>query len=233
MRVVILGAGGHGQVVADILWRMADQGQDVVPVGYVDDDVTIIGRSFVGLPVLGTSAHLSAIPHDAVVVAIGNGSLRQRLFAEHHAAGEVFITVCHPTAIIAPDVKIGVGCMIAANVVVNTGSVIGNHVILNTACTVDHHNRIGSYAHIGPGAHLGGDVEVGEGSLIGIGATVLPQTRVGSWCTIGGGSVVIREVGDGETAVGCPARVVEVKEGAEWAGWQRWQGGRGRMGGTA
>jgi sugar O-acyltransferase (sialic acid O-acetyltransferase NeuD family) len=196
-------------VVADILWCMAAQGHDVVPVGFVDDDAALKGQTFLGLPVWGTTAQLSDIPHDAVVAAIGSGRIRQRLFAELRAAGEQFITVCHPTAVIAPDVQIGVGSMIAANVVVNTGSVIGENVILNTACTVDHHNRIGDYAHIAPGVHLAGGVQVGEGSLIGIGATVLPQTQVGKWCTIGAGSVVIKNVGDGETAVGNPARVIK------------------------
>ena len=209
MRIIIVGAGGHGQVVADMLLCMNAQGQDVVPSGYVDARSSLVGHSFLGLPVLGTPAQLNEFPHDGVVVAIGDGGVRQRIVAELSANGEQFVTVCHPTAVIAPDVQIGVGCMIAANVVVNTGSVIGDHVILNTACTVDHHNRIGDFAHIAPGSHLGGDVHIGEGCLIGIGATVLPQTQVGSWCTIGGGSVVISAMADGITAVGNPARIIK------------------------
>jgi len=209
MRVLILGAGGHGQVVADILWRMGESGIDVTPIGFVDDAIALSGEFFLDLPVLGTMAQLNEIPHDAVVVAIGNGTIRQQIVVKLSTVGEQFFTACHPTAVIAPDVQIGVGCMVAANVVVNTGSVVGDHVILNTACTVDHHNRIGSYAHIAPGAHLGGDVQIGEGSLIGIGAVVLPQTQVGNWCTIGGGSVVVKHMADGVTAVGNPARVAK------------------------
>ncbi|MBK8985807.1 MAG: acetyltransferase [Chloroflexi bacterium] len=211
MRVVIMGAGGHAQVVADILWRMRDAGEVVLPVAYLDDNLALLGRSFVNVPVMGGTDRLPEIEHEAVIVAIGSGQIRQRLFRILQERGERFMTARHPTAVIAPDVVIGSGAMICANVVVNTGAVIGQNVILNTACTVDHHNRIGDHAHIAPGVHLGGDVQVGEGSLIGIGAVVLPQTRIGSWCTVGGGSVVIREVGDGETAVGNPARVVKWK----------------------
>jgi len=212
MRVVIVGAGGHGQVVADILLQMQISGQDVVPVGYIDENRSLLGQSFLGLPVLGTRTHLHDVPHDALVIAIGSNQVRQKLFAELSEQGEQFFTVCHPTAVIAPDVQFGVGCMVAANVVVNTGAVIGDHVILNTACTVDHHNRIGSYAHIAPGAHLGGDVQIGEGSLIGIGAVVLPQKQVGNWCTVGGGSVVVKHVADGVTAVGNPAQIIKTIE---------------------
>lgn len=207
MRVVIVGAGGHGQVVADILWRMRDAGADVAPVAFLDENGALHGRVILQTPVAGGMERLSEIEHEAVIVAIGSGRVRQRLFMLLQERGERFVTARHPTAVIAPDVVVGPGTMICANVVVNTGAVIGQNVILNTACTVDHHNWIGDHAHIAPGAHLGGDVTVGEGSLIGIGAVTLPQRRVGRWCTVGGGAVVVQDVGDGETVVGNPARL--------------------------
>lgn len=202
MRIVILGAGGHAQVVADILGRMRDAGQDILPIAYLDDDASLHGQLFLNIPVVGTIEKLAEIDHDAVIVAIGNGRIRQKLFLDLQKQGERFALAHHPTAVIAPDVQIGPGTMICANVVVNTGTVIGQNVILNTACTVDHHNFISDHAHIAPGAHLGGDVIVGEGALIGIGATVLPQRRVGNWATVGGGAVVVQDVADGATAVG-------------------------------
>ena len=200
-RVVIIGAGGHAQVVADILWRMRDDALDVTPVAYLDDKAALHGQIFLNVPVVGAVDQLGQIEHEAVIVAIGNGRIRQKLFATLQQQGERFIIVRHPTAVIAPDVQIGPGSMICANVVVNTGSVIGQNVILNTACTVDHHNQIGDHAHIAPGVHLGGDVWVGEGALVGIGATVLPQRHIGRWATVGGGAVIVRDVAAGQTAV--------------------------------
>jgi sugar O-acyltransferase (sialic acid O-acetyltransferase NeuD family) len=202
MRVVILGAGGHAQVVADILWRMRDAGQGILPLAYLDDNVALHGQMFLDVPVLGSMDRLSEIDYEAVIVAVGGNRIRQRLFLDLQAQGATFAVARHPTAVIAPDVHIGPGTMICANVVVNTGAVIGQNVILNTACTVDHHNRIGDHAHIAPGVHLGGDVRVGEGVLVGIGATVLPQCYLGAWATVGGGGVIVKDVAEGETAVG-------------------------------
>jgi sugar O-acyltransferase (sialic acid O-acetyltransferase NeuD family) len=218
MRVLVLGAGGHGQVVADILRRMSDAGRHFVVAGYLDDDAALAGRRLLGLPVLGRLADRLSVPHEAVVVAVGDNLTRLRLATELSSSGEVFATACHPSAVIAPDVMIGPGTMVCAGVVVNPGSVIGSHVILNTGCTIDHHNRIGDYVHVAPGVHLGGDVHVGTGTLVGIGSTILPQRRVGEWATIGAGSVVTKDVTSGTTAVGIPARQRRIHEA----------GGRGR-----
>jgi sugar O-acyltransferase (sialic acid O-acetyltransferase NeuD family) len=202
MRVVILGAGGHAQVVADILWRMRDAGQSVWPVAYLDDNTALHGQTFLDVPVLGAIGQLAKIEYETVLVAVGNRGVRQNLFLTLQEKGVKFAIARHPTAVVAPSVQIGPGTMICANVVVNTGTVIGQNVILNTACTVDHHNQIGDHTHVAPGAHLGGDVHVGQGVLVGIGSTVLPQRRIGAWATVGGGAVVAKDVPAGATIVG-------------------------------
>ena len=205
MRVLILGAGGHGQVVADILWRAAEAGAALQPAAFLDDDPALLGRTFLGLPVLGGLAQLPDFPHDGVILAIGHNATRARLFDELAGRGERFITACHPRAVVAPDVQVGPGSVICAGVVVNTGSVVGRNAILNTGCTVDHHNVVADHAHIGPGAHLGGAVQIGAGALLGIGAVVMPQRTVGAWSTVGAGAVVTRPVADGVTVAGIPA----------------------------
>lgn len=212
IRVIILGAGGHGQVVADILLRARQAGSNCQPVGFLDDNPALVGTTITGLPVLGTIAELDAFAHDAVIVAIGDNWTRACLFESVRARGKMVVNAIHPAAVIASDVRMGQGVMICAGVVVNTGAVIGDDVILNTGCTVDHHNRVGNHAHIAPGTHLGGHVTIGEGTLVGIGASVIPGRSIGEWTIVGAGSVVVRDIPAHATAVGTPARVVKRHE---------------------
>ncbi len=206
--VLILGAGGHAQVVADILLHMHEAGDDLAPIGYLDDNPQIAGQRFLGLPVLGPLVALGTIEHHATIVGIGDNRTRCRIFTQLVNQGERLMIARHPRAIIAPDVAIGAGSVICAGVVVNPGSMIGSNVILNTGCTVDHHNTIGDHAHIAPGVHLGGDVRIGRGTLVGIGATVIPQRAIGAWSAVGAGSVVTKNVADDVVAAGNPARVI-------------------------
>jgi len=209
MRVLIIGAGGHAHVIADILLRVQTQNRDIIPVGYVDDDCALLGKAFVGLPVLGTVTQINQVAHDAVVIAIGDNRVRRQLVARLTQQGEQLFTACHPQTIIASEVSLGAGTMICAGVVVNTGARIGSNVILNTGCTIDHHSQIGNDAHIAPGAHLGGQVTVGAGVLVGIGATVMPRCHIGDWSTIGAGACVTKSVPPGVTVVGVPAKPLE------------------------
>jgi len=207
-----MGAGGHAQVMADALLRAAERDAVIAPVGYLDDDPSLIGQNFLGLPVLGALSDVNRIPHDAVIVAIGDNATRQRIFERLQSQGEHFAVARHPHTVVGAGVSIGPGSMICAGVVINPGSVIGANVILNTACTVDHHNRIGDHAHLAPGVHTGGDVTIGAGTLIGIGATVMPQRRVGAWCIVGAGSLVHADLPDNVMAIGIPAKVIRTHE---------------------
>lgn len=208
MRVLIVGAGGHAQVVADILLRMHDAGAAIAPIGYLDDNVKLVGRTLLNLPVLGGINAAERIAHDGVVVAIGDNETRERIFAALLARNERFVIARHPSAVLAPDVEIGPGGAICAGVVVNTGSRIGANVILNTGCTVDHHNQIGDHAHVAPGVHTGGEVVIGAGVFAGIGAVIMPQRTIGAWSTVGAGALVTKDIPARVVATGAPARVI-------------------------
>lgn len=212
MRVVIVGAGGHGQVVADILLSAARLGADEYPIGYVDDNPSITGKLLLDLPVLGGIDALSRIPHDGVVVAIGDNTTRLAVFNRLAARDERFVVARHPSAIIAESVEVGRGTMICAGVIVNPGAVIGANVILNTRSSIDHHNRIGDHVHIAPGVCTGGDVTVETGVLIGIGAVVMPGRTIGTGSTVGAGALVQSDVPEATVVVGVPARPVRRSE---------------------
>ena len=207
MRIIIIGAGGHGQVVADIVRSMPASDRSIEIVGYLDDR---FGEEdlVADFPILGVARDLDRFPHDGVVVAIGDNRNRQVLFADLLERGEQILSLRHSSSVVSPRASLGSGTMISAGVIVNPGTVVGENVILNTGATIDHHNRIGSHAHIAPGAHLGGDVRVGEGALIGIGACILPGIQIGAWSVVGAGSVVTSDLPPGVTAFGVPAKTV-------------------------
>ncbi len=207
-KILIIGAGGYGQVVADILTEAHQAGESVCPIGYIDKGPALIGQTFLGLPVLGTEKQLSKISHDAIIIAIGDNKIRQKVFEKLTKQKENFVIARHPSTVIGSHVILGPGTVICAGVVINPGTTIGANVILNTGCTIDHHSFIQDHAHIAPGVHLGGEVVVGKGTLIGIGASVIPGCHIGAECTVGAGAVVIKNLPEGVTAVGVPAKIV-------------------------
>lgn len=199
--LALLGAGGHGKVVADA--ALAAGWQSVV---FFDDawpGVSLNGRwSVIG----DTAALLNRLrDFDGVLVSIGNSATRILRHTTLHSAGAQLVTVVHPRACVSPFVRLGVGTVVMANAVVNVDSVVGEANIINTGATVDHDCVLAAGVHIGPGANLSGNVSVGAGSWIGVGSCVRQGIRIGAGVMVGAGAVVVSVVPDGLTVVGCPA----------------------------
>lgn len=208
MKVVVVGAGGHAHVVADILQRSCANGSGHELMAFVDDDPNRAGERVAGVEIVGGVECLADVDHDAVIVAIGDNDARRRMTLTLERRGEQLLGAIHPTAILSLQAYVERGTVICAGAIVNPATGIGVGAIVNTACSIDHHNHIADYVHVAPGAHLGGGVWIGEGTLIGIGATVSPGVRIGAWCVIGAGAVVNRDLPDRVVAYGVPAKIV-------------------------
>ena len=202
---MIVCAGGQAAIVADILQRAHEAGSDAIPIGFVDD--TSVGTSILGLPVLGPISSLRDIPHDAIVVALGDNAARRALTERLLAEGERLATAIHPFTSIAPSATIGAGSMISAGAIVTPRAVIGRGVILNTKASVDHDSVVGDFAHVSAGGTVGAGSRVGEETLIALGASIISKTTVGARSIIGGGAVVVDPIPDDVVAFGVPARV--------------------------
>lgn len=201
--LLVIGAGGHAKVVIDAARRSGCWHV----IGLLDDASAAVGSTVLGVPVLGEVTQLSVLRNDAwVVVAIGHNATRSRIQGQLGKSGVPLATVVHPAAVIADSVTLGAGCVVMAGVVVNADAVLGEGVILNTGATIDHDCRIGSFAHIAPGVHLCGGVQVGEETLLGVGASAIPSIEIGSAAIVAAGAVVVRNVRNGATVAGVPAR---------------------------
>ena len=202
MKVLILGAGGHGKVVADILLK---QGMSVL--GFLDDDPALWGNEQLGIPILGGIDQFARYSPEGLALGIGSNRVRQRIVTRLGGCAEpLWINAIHPNATIGMNVRLGRGVVLAANVVINADSSIGDHVIVNTGATVDHDCTLCDFCHVAPGVHLAGGVTIGTGTLMGIGSVTIPLCSIGEWSTIGAGATVIRDIPSRVTAIGTPAR---------------------------
>lgn len=215
--ILIIGAGGHGQTVADALLKLATTDAQRRIVGFLDDTPALQGTHYQGIPVLGPIRLVTQVTHDGVIVAIGDNHARRRFFLQLQQRGVPMVSVVHPSATLALDVEVGPGCYIGANAVVGVACRIGANTIINGGGCLGHHNRIGEHAHIAPGVHTAKSVSIGDGAQVGVGATVYPDRTVGAWSIVGGGSLVAHDIAEGVLAVGSPARAIRRLPPAEHA----------------
>lgn len=197
-QLVIIGASGHGKVVADIARK---NGYDKIV--FLDDNEAV--KTCGGYPVVGTSQDVHKFDCD-MIVAIGNAKIRKRLLESLNNTNVNVPVLIHPNAVIAEDVTIGIGTVVVAGAVINPGTSIGKGCIINTCSSVDHDCQIDDYVHISVGAHVAGTVTIKERTWIGAGAVVGNNIEICSDCMIGAGAVVINDIKKSGTYIGVPAK---------------------------
>lgn len=200
-KLIIIGASGHGKVVADIAIKM----NKWKSIEFLDDDDSI--KICLGLKVIGKTADAFMYKDDAdFFVAIGNNNAREKIQEKLITEGAAVVSLVHPSVVLGSEVEIGIGTVIMAGVVINSASVIGMGCIINTSSSLDHDNVIEDYVHISPGVNLAGTVKIGKGNWIGIGSVVSNNVNICSGCILGAGAVVVKDITEPGTYVGVPAR---------------------------
>lgn len=196
-RLIIIGAGGHGKVIADNAFKNGYK-----EICFIDDHAK---GEIMGFPIVGTSEDIERFNdgNTDFIIGIGNNDVRKKVAETYNVN---WVSIVHPSAQIAFNAEIGKGTIVMANAVVNACANVGEHCIINTGAIIEHDNVIEDYVHISPNVALGGTVRVGALTHVGIGATVKNNTEICSDCTIGAGAVVVKNIKEPGTYVGVPIR---------------------------
>lgn len=201
-KVVIIGAGGHAKVIADIIEKSGDE-----IVGFLDDNKEIGTTIIKEYKVIGdlNNRFAMAVTKENLefIIAIGDNRKREEI---SHSPNLKFYTAIHPSTQIGLDVEIQEGTVVMANSCINSSAKIGKHCIINTGSIIEHDNIIEDCVHISPNAALGGTVKIGENTHVGIGSIVKNNITICQNCIIGAGAVVVKDILEEGTYVGVPAR---------------------------
>ncbi len=197
--LVIIGAGGHGRVCAEIASLMGYQ-----KIVFLDD--CLKGNGAVVGKTQDIPLYLRGYDY---FVGLGSNTLRKTFYERIKVLGGTVATLIHPNSIISKTAVIGEGSVVMAGAVVNPGAELGRGVIVNTCSSADHDCRLKDFCHIGVGAHLAGTVEIGETSFIGAGTAIINNIMIGDGITVGAGAAVVRDLTEAGTYVGVPARKIK------------------------
>lgn len=200
-RLGIIGAGGHGKVVADTAERAG--WSEVV---FFDPRFGSGDQTHAHWPLAGLPEDVQAHDCDGYFVAIGNSQARQHWCEWLLDRGLSLVNLIDPASTVSRYATLESGVLVVAGAVINADAFIAQGVIVNTRAAIDHDCTLGAYSHVCPGAALAGTVAVGQHSWLGIGCQVRQGARIGSHVTVGAGATVVSNIDDGWTVVGTPAR---------------------------
>ena len=205
---IILGGGGHAQVVIDCLLA----GKVAVPYGILDSNSSSWGKKIMDVTILGSDDLLPELRKKGVshyIVGVGgvrDNEPRRKIFERALVSDLLPLTVIHPSAICSALAKIGEGSLICPSAVINAGAILGINVIINTAAVIEHDCFIDNHSHIATGAVLSGGVHIGKGAHIGSGSVIKQNVHIGERAVIGSGSVVVNDIPSEAVVKGVPAR---------------------------
>jgi sugar O-acyltransferase (sialic acid O-acetyltransferase NeuD family) len=204
-RIIIVGAGGFGREV--LQWARHAWPEHVGKIGgFLSDNPHALDGHAATLPILGTPDDFEPRLGDRLVLAIGIRGVRRQVAERLAARGARFLTLIHPTAIVADTAVIGAGTVICPYAVVSDAVRLGRFVLVNYHASLGHDAEAGDFAVLSPYATLGGYAAVGADVFLGMHAAVGPETRVGDRSVVAANSCALANVAEATLVHGVPGR---------------------------
>lgn len=217
-KVVLIGAGGIGKLVVDIIEACNKVRKEFEVLGYiVEAQYGAPGTMVYGKPILGDFDWLEKHAGEVeAVCAVGPSELRLKLVKRAEEAGTRFCNIINPFAYLSPSLSMGVGNIIGAFVVFGPEVRLGNHVFINHSSAIGEESTLEDFVTVSPLTNIARSCRLSTGSFVSVGVTIIDRINIGEWSMIGGGSTIIRDVPENATVVGGPGRVIKIHE----PGWQ-------------
>jgi acetyltransferase EpsM len=216
-KIIILGGEGNGGVIANAIHDANIRGNyEWECVGYLNDGVKK-GTIIDSFPVLGNIQtdiynYLEKENYYFInaILKIDGQNDRINMFEKLQIPDSKLATFIHPTAYIAPNVKIGAGCVIMPMVAISSNTILQKGCIVMVSVTIGHDNIIEKYCHIAAQACVGAFLHIGEGVHIGLNSTIREHISIGNYATIGMGAVLTKDVGEKQIWAGNPAKFLRM-----------------------
>ena len=208
--LILVGAGDWGLEVHSWIHESIQFGVDYVFKGFIDDNIDALKESNLN-PNLLLGAIKTYIPetNDVFICVIANLSIKEKVVLDLHSKGAVFVNAYHKSVIFIGKSTIGCGVVLSPFVVISNNSKIGNHIGVNLFCSIGHDVIIGDYCQLSAHCDLTGHVLLGKNVFLGSRVTIIPNINVVSYCILGAGVVVFRNIKLAGTYIGNPAKKID------------------------
>lgn len=204
--LVIIGAGDVGKFVAYHFSNLSEYRL----LGFLDDDKNKWGKSIADYSVLGDWTYLKRKKNISVILGVADPLSKLKIWNNlKEITGIEFPNLIHPKCWLGGNVTFGIGNIVYPGVTINYETKVKNFITINMNCAIGHNCILNDFVSLSPGVNLGGFTEISENSFIGIGANTIQSIKIGTQCTIGGGSMIIKNIPSGSTVVGNPGRIIK------------------------
>jgi len=208
--IVIVGAGGHGRELLDVIRAQNSNHETLKFVGFVSDEkpdpklLLRIEADWLG----SVEDFLENSAPTGFTLGVGNPLTRMQLASRFDTAGHEPVTLIHPSATFGADVTLGEGVVIASHVSVTTNVRIGDHSHININATVSHDCRVSRFVTVSPSCSVSGSVTLRERVFLGVNCAIRQGLTIGEGSVVGAGAVVLSDVDSNITVAGVPARQI-------------------------